>query len=153
MIPLFEDNENLDSEVTKPVYEFRIKNKHIQFVVCHKIPSRSIHYKGKPILCYRCAAMNIGFVVMLILHLINLIVPLYTLNLAILDIVSNSLVFAFLLVLSFQIPILIDGGRQALSINYESTNFKRIITGLVSGIGQFYFPFFIGHSIGLIFGV
>ncbi|WP_409299393.1 DUF2085 domain-containing protein [Peribacillus sp. SCS-26] len=89
----------------------------LTLVPCHRMPSRCLHIKGKPMpLCARCSAMLIGY---LFLPLI-LILPVHS---------------PFWLCFLLMCPLLIDGFTQRWKWR-ESTNALRFITGLLFGIGQ-----------------
>ncbi|WP_326982760.1 DUF2085 domain-containing protein [Chryseobacterium sp. MYb264] len=88
----------------------------IQWVDCHRMPSRSFFYKKKQFpVCARCTGIYIGFlfmIPMLWFHQIGFFVSL-------------------LLIL----PTLVDGLTQAY-LNRESNNFLRCVTGVLAGIGM-----------------
>ena len=85
------------------------------FFGCHCMDSRSFHYRNIRFpICARCTGELIGILLGVIL-------------------------FAFwqpgwLLALLLLLPLLIDGGIQALT-RYESNNIKRLITGILFGYG------------------
>jgi uncharacterized membrane protein len=83
---------------------------------CHRLPERSFFYKGNPLpLCARCTGILIGY-------LIGMVYAFFIGNI--------SLLIAFVLI----IPLILDGGFQALG-QWESTNMRRLITGLLAGVG------------------
>lgn len=85
------------------------------FFGCHCRSDRSFHYHGKQFpLCARCTGELAG-------------------------IIGSLLIFWFWkptipIAIAFMIPLIVDGSVQRFS-NYESTNIKRFITGLLFGIG------------------
>ena len=101
------------------------------FVACHKIPERSFFYKGKQFpVCARCTGMLLGY----------LSFPLYVLH------IFTANIF---IVLELNIPAYIDGLTQAANLR-ESNNTLRLITGLLSGIGQMGIVSYIGNYLGLL---
>ncbi|MFP3392753.1 DUF2085 domain-containing protein [Brevibacillus sp. SIMBA_040] len=87
----------------------------LSFIPCHRLPSRSIYLNGKPFpLCARCMAILLGYVFLPALFLVPL---------------------PFYVGLLMQVPMLVDGITQFGKWR-ESTNQIRIITGLLSGVGQ-----------------
>lgn len=87
--------------------------------MCHQKPERSFHFRGKQFpLCARCTGILIGYFLGIFI--------------AILTHCRNHL-----LVLMCIIPMIIDGGIQLL-FKKESNNWRRLITGLLGGIGIIY---------------
>lgn len=83
--------------------------------ICHKMPSRSFFFKGKQFpICARCTGIFLGYIIGLITWIF------YYPNLYI--------------TILFFLPVGIDGGVQYLT-KYESTNFRRLITGILFGLG------------------
>lgn len=139
-------------EIPGKYFEVNFRKKRFIFTACHQIPSRSIHYKGNPIICYRCAGINLGFIGTILLHTLALLLPILTLDDYVLSWASGSALFVVLFLIAIQLPLIFDGGIQALSDRYESKNPIRMITGLMAGIGQFYIGFFMGYSFKLLMG-
>ena len=83
---------------------------------CHQIPERScfIHGYQFPVCC-RCMGIWLGSILAALLWLFNIIIPIYI-----------TLVFLF--------PMIIDGILQ-YKLTIMSTNARRILTGLLFGIG------------------
>ncbi len=95
----------------------RIMKEILMVIPCHRIPERCLHIKGKPmLLCTRCFAILLGYLLTPITVLASLIIPLWI-----------PLVMA--------IPMIIDGFTQAWKWR-KSTNTLRFITGLLFGVGQ-----------------
>lgn len=93
------------------------KGELLSFIPCHRKPERSLKIKGKPmVLCARCTAIYGSYALLPVLFFFP---TLHNLWLAIL----------------LQIPMLIDGFTQKWKWR-ESTNKLRVVTGLLSGIGQ-----------------
>ena len=87
--------------------------------MCHQLPERSFHIKGWQFpLCARCTGILFGYIVGIIVACIT-------------D-CSNSLWY-----LLFIIPMTVDGIIQ-LKLKIESNNIRRLITGLLGGIGIVY---------------
>ncbi|KQM23499.1 DUF2085 domain-containing protein [Chryseobacterium sp. Leaf201] len=87
----------------------------IQWVDCHRMPSRSFFYKKKQFpVCARCTGIYLGYFLM---------IPM-------LWFYQIGMFLSVLLIL----PTLIDGLTQAY-LNRESTNVIRCITGFLAGIG------------------
>lgn len=83
--------------------------------VCHKMPSRSFFYKGKQFpICARCTGIFVGYIIGIITWIFYF--P---------NIVITGLFF---------IPAGLDGGIQYFT-KYESTNMRRLISGILFGIG------------------
>ncbi len=88
----------------------------IEWVDCHRMPSRSFFYKKKQFpVCARCTGIYLGFFVM---------IPL-------LWFYQIGMILSIVLIL----PTLIDGLTQAY-LNRESTNFLRFSTGVLAGVGM-----------------
>ncbi|MEP7146132.1 MAG: DUF2085 domain-containing protein [bacterium] len=103
----------------------------IQLVTCHKIPSRSFFFRGKQFpVCARCTGMYLGYITF----------PFFTF-----DIIHLSLAITLLLIL----PTFIDGLSQAY-YNRESNNSLRLITGIMSGVGQMSLVAIIGKAMGYL---
>jgi uncharacterized membrane protein len=83
---------------------------------CHGIPERCLHIRGYRMrICARCFGANIGHVVSFILFTAGLLPPFY---------------FGPLLLL----PLAVDWSLQHF-FAVMSTNFRRVITGLLGGFG------------------
>lgn len=87
--------------------------------MCHQKPERSFYFKGKKFpLCARCTGILIGyFIGILMAYIIGY---------------SNYLWLSL-----FITPMVVDGSIQFLS-KIESNNFRRLITGILGGIGIIY---------------
>lgn len=82
---------------------------------CHQRPDRSFFFRGYQFpVCARCTGLAIGYVVMLIMW--------YHWELA----WQQDLLLA--------IPLILDGGTQYLRMR-ESTQRKRLLTGILCGVG------------------
>ncbi|MFQ5649727.1 MAG: DUF2085 domain-containing protein [bacterium] len=102
----------------------------IEFVACHRMPERSFSLKGRQFpVCARCTGMLLGY----------LSFPFFLLNFF-----AASLWIGLLL----NLPAYVDGVTQAAEMR-QSNNWLRLVTGLMSGIGQMGIVSWIGHSIGL----
>ena len=101
----------------------------LQFVICHKKPERSFFWKGKQFpVCARCTGIYLGY----------LSFPLFNFDfLHISSIVSAAII----------LPTIIDGLAQAY-LKRESTNFIRVTTGIIGGIGGMSLIVNIGTFIG-----
>lgn len=101
------------------------------FFICHKKPERSFFYKGKQFpLCSRCTGIFIGYLIGIIIIILSFV---FLFNLP-------KLPYLFI----FIIPMALDGTIQYFT-SYESTNIKRLITGLLAGIAIMIFIYYIGH--------
>lgn len=99
------------------------------FTFCHRMPERSFFWKGKQFpVCARCTGIHIGYI---------------TFPLFMFSIFELNLLWTMVLI----IPTYIDGLVQAY-LNIESTNTRRLITGLMSGIGMMSLVSIIGKYIG-----
>ncbi|MBB4117934.1 putative membrane protein [Mesonia hippocampi] len=113
----------------RKIKDFKLKGANLEFTYCHRKPERSFFWKGKQFpLCARCTGINLGYVVL----------PLF-----IFGVIKIPLLWTVLLI----IPTYIDGAIQAY-FNIESTNSRRFITGLMSGIGTMSLISIIGIYIG-----
>lgn len=93
-----------------------------RFCGCHCRDDRSFHYHGQRFpVCARCTGELAGILVAAACY------PLFHL----------SVLWAIL----FMIPMILDGGIQAVS-SYESTNNRRFVTGLLFGYGLLTLFFF-----------
>lgn len=82
--------------------------------ICHQIPNRSFHYKGKQFpVCARCTGILLGYCT----------IPLFYFG-----IIKIPIIFIVLLI----IPLLIDSIAQYLGLK-ESNNTLRLITGFSAG--------------------
>ena len=98
---------------------------------CHQIPERSFNYKGYQFpICARSTGILLG-------EIFGIIV----------GIISNYYSFW---ILTIMIPMILDGSIQLFFKNYESNNFKRLITGLCFG---FAFTFSFIEIIKLIISI
>ena len=85
------------------------------FFGCHCRADRSFHYKGKQFpICARCTGEMIGMILFLVSCFFWM--PPYWLCLVLMS------------------PLIVDGFTQKLT-RYESTNFRRVVTGLLFGYG------------------
>lgn len=86
------------------------------FISCHRLPERSFFWRGRQFpLCARCTGLYAGY----------LSFPLFNFELVAL----NSL-YALLMTL----PLVIDGLLQAF-LAIPSNNLRRVVTGILAGIG------------------
>ncbi len=105
--------------------------------LCHKIPSRTFHYRGNPFpICSRCTGIFIGYIIATILLILSIFFPLFLIR--------------FWISIILLIPMLLDGGIQYFT-HYESNNIKRLITGLLGGIGIVFFLYYV-VSLGIAHG-
>lgn len=101
----------------------------VNFSYCHRMPERSFFWRGKKFpVCARCTGVHIGYITF----------PLFVFN-----VIEINLLWTMLLI----IPTYIDGLIQAY-LNIESTNIRRFITGLMSGVGMMSLVSIIGKYIG-----
>lgn len=86
--------------------------------VCHKLPSRSFFFRGKQFpICARCTGMFIGYIIAIIT----------------LFFYYPNIFYTVLLI----VPIALDGGIQYFTC-YESTNWRRLITGILGGMASIF---------------
>lgn len=84
---------------------------------CHCRPDRSLYWKGKKFpLCARCTGELMGIFLGIFVYAL-----------------SSIPVYAYFLLM---IPLLADGFLQQLTA-YESKNWKRLVTGMLFGIGLY----------------
>ena len=87
--------------------------------MCHQRPDRSFFIKGKQFpLCARCTGIFIGYIIGIIIAIIT----------------KCEYHVYYLLLL---IPMIIDGGIQEF-LGINSNNWRRLITGILGGIGIIY---------------
>ncbi len=87
---------------------------------CHQMPQRSFFLKEYQFpVCARCTGIILGYII----SVIFLIFGYHIKN-----------VYCFL----FMLPMFLDGTIQ-YTTKYESNNFKRLLSGLLSGIGFIHF--------------
>ncbi|MCE7733478.1 MAG: DUF2085 domain-containing protein [Candidatus Heimdallarchaeota archaeon] len=141
----------MESEILPQNYIKVPKHKRIRFVACHKIPSRSFHWKGKPLICYRCLGIDAGIIIMFLLQVIGLATSKYNTGEWFFYIVNGNFWMIPIIIILSQIPFTLDGTLQAALEKYESKNSIRLVTGLIGGIGQYYIIFLIGLLIGIVF--
>lgn len=99
----------------------KIGNREIKIVICHRIPERTIHIKGKPLpLCARCTGILIGALWAMLYLLFSW---------------TNVGFFGFLVGIILMLPGAIDGFTQLFEYRV-SNNLLRIVTGLLMGVGE-----------------
>jgi len=113
----------------------RIGDTKLNFVTCHRLPERSFFWKGQQFpVCARCTGIYLGYLSM----------PLFMFCLFGWGVGISLLMF---------LPAVIDGSIQAF-FDIESNNTRRLITGLMSGLGLMslvhIFGFYIAKQILLI---
>ena len=85
--------------------------------MCHQIPERSFVINGKQFpLCARCTGILFGYFCGIVIAVITR---------------CGNYPFFFL------IPMIIDGGIQQI-LKIESNNIRRLVTGILGGIGIIY---------------
>ena len=86
---------------------------------CHKRPDRSFFYNGKQFpICARCTGILLGYFI----GIFYIIISSY----------HNYFIDIFLI-----LPLIIDGTGQYYK-KWESTNFRRFITGILAGISTIF---------------
>lgn len=91
--------------------------KDFKFVICHHMPERSFHFKGKQFpLCARCTGIFLGYLTIPIFHM-ELIKP------------------SIILIILFSLPLIIDSFTQVMGFR-ESNNILRVISGFLFGAAQ-----------------
>lgn len=101
----------------------------IHLTACHRKPERSFFWKGKQFpVCARCTGIHLGYIMF----------PFFLLSIFTLNIWITLVMFSL---------TYIDGTIQAF-FNLESTNSRRFITGIISGVGSMSLISIIGKSIG-----
>ena len=100
---------------------------------CHQMATRSFFFKGFPFpLCARCTGILVGEIVACLLLLCNIHIDVF---------------IAVLLIC----PTVLDGMIQLLG-KYESTNFKRLFSGLIAGIGLIFILAHVIHYLLICLG-
>ena len=100
---------------------------------CHQMATRSFFFKGFQFpLCARCTGILVGEIVACLLLLCNIHIDVF---------------IAVLLIC----PTVLDGMIQLLG-KYESTNFKRLFSGLIAGIGLIFILAHVIHYLLICLG-
>ena len=95
------------------LWRFAMKCGHL---ICHQKPERSFFFKGYQFpICARCTGISIGFIAALVCLYLRVSFP-------------------FSLSTAFVLPMFLDWLLQFLHIK-ESTNIRRLITGIPGGFG------------------
>ena len=95
----------------------KMKRKEIKFTLCHQMPERSFHYRGKQFpICARCTGILVGYFTLPIFHF-NIIQP------------------TVLVIFVFMFPLLLDSITQSMGYR-ESNNVLRFVTGFLGGAAQ-----------------
>ncbi len=95
---------------------------------CNGKKERALNIRGFCFpLCYRCMSVIFGFFTLIVISKITN--ALYFIS-------EYSIVSIMLIPLFFAIPMIIDGTAQYM-FHKESTNVRRVITGLLFSIGMF----------------
>ncbi len=136
--------------LAEPHISIKTKKGTIMLGYCHRIPSRSFHWKGKPILCYRCLGLYSSFYLVFIIQILGLIIGLLNIKTYWIELTHGSYSIMFLISLGLSLPYIIDGGLQALT-RWESKNPIRFITGIMGGTGQGLFFITLGLWLKSIF--
>jgi len=111
------------------IKDVKFRRNRLEFSLCHQKPERSFFWKGKQLpLCARCTGIHLGY---------------FSVPLFLFGIVEIPFLWTIFLIL----PTYIDGLVQAY-FDIESTNTRRFITGLASGIGKMSLITIIGIYIG-----
>lgn len=106
-----------------------MEKRKLYITFCHRKPERSFFWKGKQFpVCARCTGIHLGYFTF----------PLFLFNLFTLNIWWT---------IALILPTYIDGCIQSF-FNRESTNFYRVTTGLMAGIGTMSLVAIIGKYIG-----
>ena len=101
----------------------------IQFVSCHRKAERSFFWRGKQFpVCARCTGIYLGY----------LSFPIFNFDLYYISSLSSILLM---------LPTIFDGLTQAY-LRRESTNFIRLTTGILGGVGAMSLIVNIGTFIG-----
>ena len=91
-------------------------------ITCHQAPEKSFYFAGNQIpVCGRCFGIYIGLTAGLLIY------PLFK-N------IKNTSTPSLKLLPVFILPVLIDG-----AFNFLQTNFERMLTGLIFGIGVVFY--------------
>jgi uncharacterized membrane protein len=94
-----------------------MKKNNITFALCHQMPERSFHFKGRQFpVCARCTGIFIGYFTLPLFHF-GIIHP------------------SFLLLILLATPFLLDSITQTMGLR-ESNNTLRFITGFLFGAAQ-----------------
>lgn len=101
----------------------------LKFSFCHRMPERSFFWRGRQFpVCARCTGIHIGY----------LAYPLFLFEIFSLNIWVT---------LALMLPTYLDGLVQAF-LKLESNNLRRVVTGVLAGIGVVSLISIIGTMIG-----
>jgi uncharacterized membrane protein len=90
--------------------------------VCHRLPERSFFYRGKQFpICARCTGILLGYLIGILYAVIYGRI-------------------AFYISILLLIPLTIDGSVQ-LAGKWKSTNRRRLLTGILAGVGTIFLLF------------
>lgn len=99
------------------IKDVKFRGNRLELSLCHQKPERSFFWKGKQFpLCARCSGIHLGY---------------FSIPLFLFGIIEIPILWTIIMIL----PTYIDGLVQAY-FDIESTNSRRFITGLASGIGS-----------------
>ena len=95
--------------------------------LCHQKEERCLRYRGNPMpLCSRCLGFYIFLLFSIIISLLTELV-FWRIN----TIPPMTMIIVFCMT---QLPLVVDGTLQ-YKTRYESTNFRRFMSGMLSGAG------------------
>ncbi|MBT7896339.1 MAG: DUF2085 domain-containing protein [Flavobacteriales bacterium] len=101
----------------------------VKWISCHRKPNRSFFWKGKKFpVCARCTGIHLGY----------LSLPLF---------VFEFIYINWILSIIIILPTIIDGLTQAY-YNRESTNYIRVFSGFLAGLGCMSIIHIVGFQIG-----
>ena len=109
--------------------DYNMKNISVELPFCHRKPDRSFFWKNKQFpVCARCTGIHLGYL---------------TFPFFLFSIFSLNIWLTILLI----IPTYLDGIIQ-LKYNKESNNYRRLMTGIMGGIGTMSLISIVGKYIG-----
>lgn len=101
----------------------------LEIQLCHRLPERSFFWNGKQFpVCARCTGIHIGYFSYFLF-------------------LFGALSFNWWVSLLLFIPAYADGFLQAYT-KYQSNNYTRLITGLITGVGSMALLSILGKIIG-----
>lgn len=106
-----------------------MKNLIVELPFCHRKPHRSFFWKNKQFpVCARCTGIHLGYL---------------TFPFFLFSVFSLNIWLTILLV----IPTYLDGIIQ-LKYNKESNNYRRLLTGIMAGLGTMSLISILGKAVG-----
>lgn len=126
-------------QISDPFITITRDDKTVGLTVCHRRPDRSFTIGGKPILCWRCMGTYTSFIGLFLYQIVGVIIGFGSLLGPIRElwvmVTGNNMWLEIGWIIGLHVPMILDGTIQA-KFSYESGTIRRMITGILAGIGQ-----------------